>query len=104
MSVANDPRLPATTPRPVPPPPPTGAGHPLHTPADAQRMQKVPVMRATRHARYAPAQWRDFYLTAMRRVDFAAYSRFWGTIPRGALHLLHGHHQRHPGGHIREAR
>ena len=79
MSVADDPRLPAATPRPGPPPPPTGTGHPLHTPADAQRMREVPVMRATRHARYAPAQWRDFYLTAMRRVDFAAYSRRWGT-------------------------
>ena len=79
MSVADDPRLPAATPRPVPPPPPTGAGHPLHTPADAQRMRDVPVMRATRHAQYAPAQWRDFYLTTMRRVDFAAYSRRWGT-------------------------
>ena len=79
MSVADDPRLPAATPRPVPPPPPTGTGHPLHTLADAQRMRAVPVMRATHHARYAPAQWRDFYLTAMRRVDFAAYSRRWGT-------------------------
>ena len=42
-------------------------------------MRDVLVMRATRHAQYAPAQWRDFYLTAMRRVDFAAYSRRWGT-------------------------
>ena len=75
MSVADDPRLLATTPRPVPPPPPTGAGHPLHTPADAQRMWEVPVMRATRLTRHAPAQWRGFYLTTMRRVDFAAYSR-----------------------------
>ena len=49
MSVADDPRLLPITPRPVLPPPPTGAGHPLHTPADAQRMQEVPVMRATRH-------------------------------------------------------
>ena len=79
MSVADDPRLPAATPRPVPPPLPTGAGHPLHTPADARRMRDVPVMRATRHAQYAPAQWRDFYLTTMRRVNFAAYSRQWGT-------------------------
>ena len=42
-------------------------------------MRDVPVMRATRHAQYAPAQWRDFYLTTMRRVNFAAYSRQWGT-------------------------
>jgi hypothetical protein len=34
---------------------------------------------ATRHARYAPAQWRNFYLTTRRRVDYAAYSRAWGT-------------------------
>ena len=79
MSVADDPRLLAATPRPVPPPPPTGAGHPLHTLADAQRMRVVPAMRVTRHTRYAPAQWRDFYLTAMRRVDFAACSMRWGT-------------------------
>ena len=36
-------------------------------------------MRATRHTRYAPAQWRDFYLTAMRRVNFTAYNQRWGT-------------------------
>ena len=79
MSVADDPRLPAATPRPVPPPPPTGAGHPLRTLADAQCMRAVPVVRAARHTRYAPTQWRGFYLTTMRRVDFAAYSRRWGT-------------------------
>ena len=78
MSVADDPRLLATTPRPALPPPSAGAGHPPHTPSDAKRMQEVPVMRATRHTRYAPAQWRDFYLTTRRRVDFAAYSRAWG--------------------------
>ena len=79
MSVADDPRLLASMPRPALPPPSTGAGHPLHTPYDAQRMQDAPEMRATRHTRYAPAQWRNFYLTTQRRVDYAAYSRAWGT-------------------------
>ena len=74
MSVADEPRLLAITPRPALPPPSTGAGHPLHTPSDAQRIQEVPVV-ATRHTRHAPAQWRGFYLTTRRRVDFAAYSR-----------------------------
>ena len=79
MSVADDPRLLATTPRPVLPPPFTGAGHPLNTPIDAQRMQEMPVVRATRHTRHASAEWRDFYLATRRRVDIAAYSRMWGT-------------------------
>ena len=41
MSVADDPRLLANTPRPALPPPSTGAGHPLHTPCDAQRMHSA---------------------------------------------------------------
>ena len=38
-------------------------------------------MRDLPHAatRHAPAQWRNFYLTARRRVDYAAYKRLWGT-------------------------
>ena len=73
MSVADDPCLLANTPRPALPPPSTGAGHRLHTPSECS------VMCATRHTRHAPAQWRDFYFTTRRRVDFAAYSRAWGT-------------------------
>ena len=79
MSVADDPRLLPITPRPVLPPPAHGRRPPpAHAGRRAVHAGGARDACHAPHTRYAPAQWRDFYLTTMRHVDFAAYSRAWG--------------------------